>query len=114
MFNYSNNSSSTPWVFIFDWWSSYDTDWDQLKYSWDFNWDWKYEVVKSDKFRITYSYDQIWDYNVYLKVEDPFWEFDIFNQKVSVKSILNVDFDVDRYASQKWWNINFTPIVQFE
>ena len=111
MFTYWNKSISMPWVFIFDWWSSYDMDWDVLKYSWDFNWDWKYEIINWDEFKVMYSYDEVWDYNVYLKVTDEFWEFDIFNQKVTVRSILNVDFDVDRYASQKWWNINFTPIV---
>lgn len=111
MFNYSNKSVSTPWIFIFDWGSSYDIDWDSLKYSWDFDWDWKYEILKSDNFKTAYSYPFVWDYNVYLKVEDQYWQFDLFNQKVSVSSVLNVDFDVDRYASQKWWNINFTPIA---
>jgi PKD repeat protein len=111
LFIYSNKNISSPWIYIFDWGSSYDSDWDKLKYSWDFNWDWEYEIKNSNEFKTTYSYEEIWDYNVYLKVEDQFWEFDIFNQKVSVRSVLNVNFDVDRYASQKWSNINFTPIV---
>ncbi|MCD5382711.1 PKD domain-containing protein, partial [Candidatus Gracilibacteria bacterium] len=111
IFNFKNKNISLPGVFVFDGGGSYDVDGDILKYSWDFDGDGKYEIVKGDKFKITYSYKEVGDYNVYLKVEDQYGEYDIFNQKISVNSVLNVDFDVDRYATQKGGSITFTPKV---
>ena len=111
LFNANPKSTYKPWVFLFDWWSSYDIENEQLTYSWDFNWDWIYEIIDSPSFKEEYAFEKIWVYTSILKVTDTFWNQNMFRKNIEVVSVLNVDFDISRIAAQKWSNIVFTPEV---
>lgn len=112
LYIFESKSLAQPSVFIFDSGWSYDPENEKLKYSWDFNWDGIYEILNSDTIKTEFIYKDKWIYNVVLAVEDVFGNQDMFSRNIEVASTLNVDFDIDRMAIQKWSSIKFTPKVE--
>ena len=110
-FAYSAPNKSKPNTILLDWTRSYDPDfWDswKLKYVWTINW----EIVNLDnldgKWAIWYyTFDSIWDHNVWLEVIDPDDMSWLKTQKVKVTSILSVDLFTFPRVVQRWSYIKF-------
>ncbi len=105
-FSYSVPNLNKPNTLFLDWTSSYDLDFSddwKLKYNW---------IIDGDRVNLDtpnkewsnwyYTFSSLWDHSVTLEVIDP---DDIISQKkkkVSVNSLLSLDFHIFPIVSQVW------------
>lgn len=107
-FSYNITDSNHPNKVEFNAINSYDPDQgDNITYSWDFNDDGDFDIVKTNDIRVYYTYNRSGDYRVTLQVEDSFGERNQIQKGVSIKSTLSGDIFLEKRAAKVGDEITF-------
>jgi len=97
--------SNKPNRVFFDATKSYDPDYSddwKLKFAWIIDWERvELDFPNSNGSNWYFTFDSVWDHSVVLEVTDPDWIISTKNEKISIKSLLSVDFSIFPRVAQR-------------
>lgn len=101
-------NASTPSTLQFDATSTFDPDRDdEIFFSWDFDGDGEFELTDIKDRIVKHTYGSTGEFEAHLLVKDAYGAETKINRPVQIKSLLDVDFNADRFAAPRGSNIQF-------
>ncbi len=111
-FSYSIPKSNEPNKVLLDATKSYDEDYSddwKLQFFWEI--DWKSVKLENSNYNNSlwyYTFNSEWEHIINLEVMDPDWIKSFKKNRLTINSVLSVDFEASPLVINRQWTINFT------
>jgi PKD repeat protein len=81
--------------------NSYDPDaGDKITYSWDFDGDGNFDIIKTNDINVTHEYKKTGEYRITLQAEDAFGQHNQIQKGISIDSVLSGDIVIPKRSAQ--------------